>query len=341
MNRQQKKIIQIVVAAAILVVMLIQSRSKPDEPIAAPIPSATATVFVPPPKEVQNAVFARKKIPKDVKFDAPGKLADYLEVRKDVEKQRLPKEGVASSLEDLKGKVSLDSIEKGEVIHLSRFALPEEIGGVSYHILPGTRAVALRFDRIRAVSGFVTQGDLVDIFGSFANQSGQSLTRLVMSKAKILAVNNIFVASQQPSTAASPAPAASPAAGAGGPRGQVVSQDITMVTFELTPIDAERLILASEQMRLYLVLRSPADPEVTRVDPVDDVDVYSERPKKDPVPKYDVDILKGNGRKAQGVRIESEQGSDLATEVKKSTYFQQEEEVIRDFSSKDFVIQSK
>ena len=39
-------------------------------------------------------------------------------------------------------------------------------------------------------------------------------------------------------------------------------QDITLVTFEVAPSEAERLIVASEHARLYLVLRNPNDPDL-------------------------------------------------------------------------------
>lgn len=357
LNRQQRRALVLILAAVIIIVFM-QSQKKPAElPPEAPVASVSAAPSVAAPVETVNACFARKRIEKGTRFD-DLKIADLVELRKNVPKDAIPG-GVASSLQWLKTRIAVDDVEKGEPIVMSRFLDPAQMGRVSDHIPDGRRAITLRIDRVRGVAGFLNQGDFVDVIGSFTVE-GRNLTKYVMPKVKILAVNTIFQAAgglptdpNDPNTpSGSPAPAASPSAAPapapaapgpiaspspGGPpneRGRIQGQDITLVTFEVTPSDAERLIVASEHARLYLILRNPNDPETPKVDAVDAVDVYVERPKKAPVPKYDVDVLRGIDRKAVPVRLESVAGMESTTD--RRIYYEQKEEAIRQIKEEDF-----
>jgi Flp pilus assembly protein CpaB len=339
MNRQQKRMAGIVLLAVALIALWNQRSQKPPE---TPTTSPSAAASVAAPVEVQNALFARRKIEKNTKFDEM-KILELVELKKDIPKDQLPKEGVVSRFEELKGRIALEDIQKGEVIIASRFATPGEIGGVSYHIPDGFRAVTLRIDKVKGVGGFIQQGDFVDILGSFS-MDGKVLTKSVLQKVKILAVNQIFIAAgpgpeggPRASPAASPAPGPTPPPDPNAPpKDRITGGDVQLVTFEVRPDDAERLVVASENAHLYLILRNPNDPDLTPPEPVDAVDVYVERPKKRPVPKYDVDMLKGGTRSAVGVRVESVEGQDLTTGLKKSVYLDPREPTVRDLSPQDF-----
>jgi len=339
MNRQQKRMASVVLFVGVLIALWFQKNQPPPEPP----PSAPPTVAsVAPPVEVQNALFAKRKIEKNTKFDET-KILDLVELKKDIPKDQLPKEGVVSRFEDLKGRIALEDVQKGEVIISSRFATPGEIGGVSYHIPDGFRAVTLRIDKVKGVGGFIQQGDYVDVLGSFSVE-GKALTKSVLQKVKILAVNQVFVATSpggeggpQASPAASPEAGPSPSPDPNAPpKDRITGGDVQLVTFEVRPEEAERLVVASENARLYLILRNPNDPDLTPPDPVDAVDVYVERPKKRAVPKYDIDMLKGNARSAVGVRVESVEGHDLSTGLRKSVYLDPREPAVRDLSAQDF-----
>ena len=341
LNRQQRRALVVILAAVIIVVFL-QTQKKPAE--VAPPPVASATPSVAAPVETINACFARKRIDKGTRFDET-KVVDLLELRKNVPKDSIPA-GVASSLNQLKDKIAVDDVEKGEPILLGRFLSADQMGRVSDHIPANRRAITLRIDRVRGVAGFLNQGDFVDVIGSFTVE-GRNLTKYIMPKVQILAVNTVFQsgsgqpgegdpnASPSPSSAPAPAPAPNASPSPGGPdRSKITGQDITLITFEVSPSDAERLIVASEHARLYLVLRNPSDPDLPKVDPVDAVDVYVERPKKPPVPKYDIEIMAGNAKKLVPVRLTSVEAAEATTDHK--IYFEQKEETIRQIKEEDF-----
>ena len=346
LNRQQRRALVLILSAVIIIVFL-QSRQKPVE--APPPPVASAAPSVAAPVETVNACFARKRIEKGTRFD-DLKIADLVELRKNVPKDMIPAD-VSNSLQWLKTRIAVDDVEKGEPIIRSRFLDPAQMGRVSDHIPDGRRAITLRIDRVRGVAGFLNQGDFVDVIGSFTVE-GRNLTKYVLPKVKILAVNTIFQSAggaptdpENPSASPAPgSPAPSPAPGApvpaaspGGPpgeRGKIQGQDITLITFEVAPSEAERLIVASEHARLYLILRNPNDPDIPKVDAVDAVDVYVERPKKPPVPKYDIDVLRGVERRPVPVRLESVAGMENSTDHK--IYYEQKEEAIRQIKEEDF-----
>lgn len=343
LNRQQRRALVLILSAVILIVF-IQSRNKPPEP--PPVASATPTASVAPPVETVNACFARKRIEKGTRFDT-AKIVDQIELRKNIPKDLVPA-GVVANLRQLEGRIAVDEVEKGEPIVLSRFLDPAQMGRMSDHIPDGKRAITLRIDRVRGVAGFLNQGDTVDIIGSFTVE-GRNLTKYVLPLVKIMAVNTVFQAGAGPAgeEGASPSPGASPKAGTppaapaspspgGDPaqRGRIQGQDITLVTFEVTPSEAERLIVASEHARLYLILRNPNDPGLPDVKPVDAVDVYVERPKKPAVPKYDIDVLRGPDRRAVPVRLNSTDSTESTTD--RRIYYDQKEEQIRTIKEEDF-----
>ncbi|MBI4860122.1 MAG: Flp pilus assembly protein CpaB [Candidatus Riflebacteria bacterium] len=336
MNKNQRKALLVIVAAAVVYFMLIR---KPPEPPPPP-PSPTAA-SVAPVVETQTVLYARKAIPRQTRFDTVKKVDEFVYEKKGQPKDQVPKGRVAEHPKQLLRLVALEEIARNEPIILDRFARPEEIGGVSYHIPDGKRAVTLRIDKIRGVGGFITQDDVVDIIGSFTVE-GRALTKYVLQKVKILAVNQIYTATPTqseggPSPSPAPAPGPSPAPSPGGPpRDRITGQDVQFVTFELTPSDAEKLIVASENARLYLVLRNPSDTDTPSLDPVDAVDVYTDRQKRPPVPKFDVDILKGSSRAAVGVRVESVALSQMSTGTQKQVYYEPAEPVARDFKKDDF-----
>src|SRR5579862_324489 len=182
MKRQQRNAWVIGTVLLIAVYSWTSQSPPPSTPDATP----TVAISVAPVAENQSALFAHKRIEHNTKFDSPLKLTQYLNLIRDIPKDRLPHDRVATKLEELRGLVALDDIEKNEPILLSRFARPEEIGRLSQHLAEGMRAMTLRVDKVHAVGGFITQGDLVDVLGSFS-VDGQVLTKYILNRVKILA----------------------------------------------------------------------------------------------------------------------------------------------------------
>jgi Flp pilus assembly protein CpaB len=348
LNRQQRRLL-VVGLCVIIIVVFLQSQKKPEQ--AAPEPVASATPTPAAVVESVTALYARKNIEKGTRFDSPSKIDEFVEQKKNIPKDQLPVGRVASALREMRNRIAMEDIARGEPIVLTRFAFADELGKLSDHIPENKRAITLRIDKVRGVAGFVQQGDYVDIIGSFT-VDGRNLTKYVLPRVKILAVNTTFQAgsqsSDQPDPNASPAPGGSPQppppqgapptppspGGPPGERGKITGQDVTLITFEVSPAEAERLIVASEHARLYLVLRNPADPGNPKVDPVDAVDVYVERPKKPPVPKYDVVIWRAANRTNTPVRLESKEQAESTTDRK--IYYETKEQTIREIQEEDF-----
>ena len=243
--------------------------------------------------------------------------------------------------------VALEDIGPGEPIVLSRFARPEELTSLSNHIPDGMRAVTLRLDKVRGVAGFITQGDYVDLIGSFSAE-GRNITKYVLTKVKILAMNTVFVATNAPldkdgkplpspaADAAPPQPGASPTPAQQQARDRIQGQEVSLVTFEVPPAEAERLIVASEQARLYLVLRSPSDKDSPKVDPVDSVDVYVERKRKESVPKVDIDVMRANSRGFVAVRVELDSVAGSGVSSSTPIYYVPSDKGARELKEEDY-----
>jgi pilus assembly protein CpaB len=127
-------------------------------------------------------------------------------------------------------------IEKGEFIVANRLA-GDGIGGLSSLIAVGMRAAAVRVNDVSAVAGFVTPGSRVDVLVTGnATGSGETWSTTVLENVAVLATGQ----SIQRNSAGAP-------------------QTATVVTLLVSPEDAEKLALASQDARIQLVLRNPID----------------------------------------------------------------------------------
>jgi pilus assembly protein CpaB len=128
-------------------------------------------------------------------------------------------------------------IEKGEFIVAGRLAGENGVGGLSSLIAVGMRAAAVRVNDVTAVAGFVIPGSRVDVLvtGDPTGSSEPSSTTVLQNVA-VLATGQ----SVQRNSAGAP-------------------QTSTVVTLLVSPEDAEKLALASQEARIQLVLRNPVD----------------------------------------------------------------------------------
>jgi pilus assembly protein CpaB len=128
-------------------------------------------------------------------------------------------------------------IEKGEFIVADRLAGENGVAGLSSLIAVGMRAAALRVNDVTAVAGFVTPGSRVDVLVTGnATGSGESWSTTVLQNVAVLATGQSI---ERHSTGA--------------------PQTATVVTLQVSPEDAEKLALASQEARIQLVLRNPVD----------------------------------------------------------------------------------
>jgi pilus assembly protein CpaB len=140
------------------------------------------------------------------------------------------------------GRGLLSSIEPNEPIMQGKLAAEGAGGGLSVLIDEGMRALSIPVDQIVGVAGFVLPSSRVDVLLTLQGaQNNEPTTRIIMQNVKALAA------------------------------GQTIQQDkegkplaVGVVTFLVSPEQAETLALASQQGRIQLALRNTMDTSATR-----------------------------------------------------------------------------
>jgi pilus assembly protein CpaB len=151
--------------------------------------------------------------------------------------------GAYSKKSQVMGRGVIIPVSKGEFILPSKLA-PENAGsGLPSLIPPGMRAVSVRVNEVVSVAGFVAPGTRVDVLlTGTPNGSSESQTTTVLQNVAVIASGHTLERN---------------AAGE--------AQSTPVITLLVSPDDAERLTLASDQGHIQLSLRNPLD---TRQDEV-------------------------------------------------------------------------
>ena len=165
-----------------------------------------------------------------------AKLAD-----RDIRLATFPQSSVPSSAYARKSQV----IGRGAVLPISQgdFILPNKLAaedagaGLPSMIPQGMRAVSVRVNDVVSVAGFVQPGTRVDVLAT-GNQgaSNERQTTTVLENVAVIAVGKNLDRNAPPD--AQPAP---------------------VITLLVSPDDAQRLALASQEGRIQLSLRNPLD----------------------------------------------------------------------------------
>ena len=157
----------------------------------------------------------------------------------------------------LHGRVLRHSLAAGEPV-LEGALLPEgAAGGLVSVIAEDTRAISVKVDQIIGVAGFVSPGARVDVLATVrALQDKNKLpyTKTVLQDVKVLAIDQKM---EDPDT--------------GQP------ELVSVVTLEVKPDDAEKLIYSAHEGRLQLALRSPSDREIVKTAGVNVTDVLARK----------------------------------------------------------------
>ncbi len=126
----------------------------------------------------------------------------------------------------------LSSIEENEPVLKWKISGPGQRASLSALISDnGMKAVTIRVDEIKGVAGFVLPGDRVDIYLTRTDEGKQQFTDLLLQNIKVLAV------------------------GRSADDREEKAKVVKAVTFEVNPVAAQKLVLASSAGRLSLVLR--------------------------------------------------------------------------------------
>jgi pilus assembly protein CpaB len=157
-----------------------------------------------------------------------------------------PVPGSFTAIENVVNRGVIGSVSENEPLTEAKLAAVGSGAGLPPTITEGMRAVSIRVNEVVGVAGFVIPGTRVDVLVTVRGDQGREpQTRVVLSNVQVLTAGTRF--DQERATA----------------EGKPIPTGV--VTLLLTPEDAEKLTLASEEGRIMLTLRNPLDttPTVT------------------------------------------------------------------------------
>lgn len=187
-------------------------------------------------KNLGNVVVAKKEIQLGEKI-----TADHLGLAQ-IPNGAAP-EGVFRKLDQVVGRVAITPIGVRETVTAHKLA-PEGTGaGLSAVIPEGYRAMTVKVDDVVGVSGFIMPGSFVDVVAIIVPPSEQTkqdpISKIVLQNIKVLASGPKI----------------------DSPDNQREPSKVNAVTLQVTPEQAEKLVLAANQAKLQLVMRNYGDQE--------------------------------------------------------------------------------
>ena len=195
----------------------------------------------------------------------------------------VPLEGSFHKLEDLNGRLVVFPLAAQEPIREQILASPGASVGLTAKIPDGMRAAAVITNELNNVSGFLFPGSHVDVLVTFRADNGKdNITTTALQNIEVLSTGEKL----QPDPSGKP-------------------QNVKVVTLLLTPEDAEKLALASNQGTVQFVLRNASDQAQSQTRPVNVKDlqgktvapVYTGARKAPAAPKsasvYEVETFDG------------------------------------------------
>jgi pilus assembly protein CpaB len=168
-----------------------------------------------------------------------------------------PPKGTILKMDEAIGRGVISEIYQGEPILESRLAGIGSGGGLAPTIPEGMRACAVRVDEVVGVAGFVIPGSRVDVLvsgnapGPDANTQGVE-TQTLLQNIQVLSAGTDIQKDAE-----------------GKP------QQVQVVNLLVTPEQAETLSLASNSLKIQLVLRNPLDTETAKVPPTAMRNIFS------------------------------------------------------------------
>jgi pilus assembly protein CpaB len=159
---------------------------------------------------------------------------------------QLPEGAFAKKSDLLKDgrRVVLTAIERSEMVLKPKVTAPGQRASLSVLLDEGQRAVTVRVDDVRGVAGFILPGDRVDVMLlRTETREGQTENSadILLEYVKVLAIDQLLNERADQPTVATVAKA---------------------VTLQVTPEQAQKVILAGNVGKLSLVLRQPAEGRV-------------------------------------------------------------------------------
>lgn len=173
--------------------------------------------------------------------------------------------GAFENIQDVEGRVNISKMNAGTPILGAELAAPGSGAGLVAVIKPGMRAMAIQVNEVTGVGGFILPNTFVDVIS--IQKPGKSKTaKTLLQKIEVLAIaQETFIEEGKPKV-------------------------VRTVTLELTPEEARKLALQTNEGSIQLVLRNPLDedkikPKVVRRAP--------RRVYTPPPPTFEVEIIRG------------------------------------------------
>jgi pilus assembly protein CpaB len=204
-----------------------------------------------------------------------------------------PPKGAILKKEDVIGRGVISNIYQGEPILESRLAPAGSGGGLAATIPTGMRACAVKVDEVVGVAGFVTPGMRVDVLASGTPPGATDQQASVQSKTILQNIQVLSAGTDIQKDAE------------GKP------QQVQVVNLLVTPEQAQTLTLASNQLKIQLVLRNPLDTAVTPVastamgrmftdqGPVQPQHHVAAKPVAKAAPAYSIQVINGSSSTEQ------------------------------------------
>jgi pilus assembly protein CpaB len=173
--------------------------------------------------------------------------------------------GTILKMDDAVGRGVISEIFQGEPILDSRLAGIGSGGGLAPTIPEGMRACAVRVDEVVGVAGFVIPGSRVDVLVSGLppgpNQNEGVQTQTLLQDIQVLSAGTDIQKDAE-----------------GKP------QQVQVVNLLVTPEQAETLSLASNTLKIQLVLRNPLDTQTAKVAPTAMSNIFTNMTPPPPAP---------------------------------------------------------
>ncbi len=149
-------------------------------------------------------------------------------------------DGSFSSTDKVVGRISVTRIAANEPITLLRLAQDGMSAGLAAIIPEGYRAMTVKVDDEAGISGFLVPGTLVDVLAVInppGQTSGDPISKIVLQNIKVLANGGNL----------------------DEPKDRTEAAKVSTVTLQVTPEQAEKLVLSSYDGKLRLALRNSID----------------------------------------------------------------------------------
>ena len=168
----------------------------------------------------------------------------------------------AAGAGDVVGYTSTADIAAGDVIESTKLQKVAAGPPVTVKLDPGMRAVTIPVDLVKSVAGLAVPGDHVDVIAvppRVGTAQPQAFT--ILRDVKVLSLNRTTIAPPQEAMPAAANPAANAQAAANpNPTPTPIPEPPLVVTLQVTPAQANLLVMADLNSNLRLALRPPQEP---------------------------------------------------------------------------------